>query len=387
MGSGRQQTLRKYYVPELVFGEGALELAGRHAANLGAMRVLLVTDPGVVEAGWADRVTDSLLAEGLSVVRFAGVTSNPKVDEVEQGVRLYARSGCNAIVATGGGSPIDCAKGIGIRAANDRDVRQFSGVDEIPSAGPPLICVPTTAGSGADVSQFAVLLDREARCKFAVISKKVVPDVSLIDPDTTATVDPDLAVCTGLDVLSHAFEALASNARSPMTDVHAREALRLLVRWLPGVRDRSDAAMRRGMMLASTEAAIAFSNASLGAVHALSHALGGRFELAHGLCNAVLLPTVVEYNWSADPAAYERIGEALGLDLAALPEAARRDRLVAWLRDLGRRLGVDGSLTSYGVTRADVPDLAAHALEDACLVTNPRRPTRADLETLYERAL
>ncbi len=380
--------LRKFYAPEFVFGRQARRLSGRHAANLGARRVLVVTDPGVAAAGWTAEVIDALLGEGLVPIVFDAVTPNPRVHEVLAGAALYRDEGCNAIVAVGGGSPIDCAKGIGVVTANGSDVSRFEGVDEVPLPGPPLLCVPTTAGSGADVSQFAILCEPQRRLKFSIVSKKVVPDVSLVDPETTATIPAFLACCMGLDALTHALEALVSNAASPLTDLHALEAVRLAAGALPRVASGgADDETLAAMSLATLESGLAFSNASLGAVHAMAHAVGERFDAPHGLCDALLLPIVVEFNYDDAAFAYDRFAEALGLDLRGMGPPERRETLVAALRRLLALLGVEGSLADLGARTADIPDLARNAMADCCMVTNPRRPTQRDVEALYEQAL
>ena len=221
--------LRKFVVPEFIFGAGALDLVGRYTRNLGATKVLVVTDPGVIEAGWAGQVTRSLQAEGLRFVVFSDVSPNPRAAQVMAGAEVYRREGCNAIVAVGGGSPMDCAKGIGIVSTNGEPVLAFEGVDEVPVPGPPLVCVPTTAGSSADVSQFAIITDLERHAKIAIVSKSVVPDVALIDPLTTATMGPGLTAACGMDALTHSIEAFVSNAHSPITDLHALTGMRLVV--------------------------------------------------------------------------------------------------------------------------------------------------------------
>src|SRR5690349_14591294 len=220
--------LRKFVVPEFVFGVGARYLAGRYARNFGARKVLVVSDPGVIRAGWTAQVLDSLRDEDIPYIIFSEVTPNPRGSEVMTGVQVYQREGCNLIVAVGGGSPMDCAKGIGIASANRKDVFEFEGVDQVPLPGPPLICIPTTAGSSADVSQFAIITHLERKVKIAIISKMVVPDVALIDPMTTITLDAELTASTGMDALVHGIEAFVSNANSPMTDLHALEAIRLV---------------------------------------------------------------------------------------------------------------------------------------------------------------
>ena len=228
MGENGEFELRKFVAPEFIFGINARNLAGRYAKNFGARKVLVVTDPGVLAAGWTDEVLATLRDEGLEYALFSSVTSNPKAEEVMQGARLYQSEGCNAIVTVGGGSPIDCGKGIGIVSANKRDILDFEGVDKVELSTPPLICVPTTAGSSADVSQFAIITDPQRQVKIAIISKMIVPDVSLIDPVPTTSMPPELTACTGLDALCHAIEAFVSTAHSPITDLFAMEAIGLV---------------------------------------------------------------------------------------------------------------------------------------------------------------
>lgn len=379
--------LRKFVAPEFIFGIDARHLVGRYARNLGARKVLVVTDPGVMEVGWAKEVIESLEAEGLACGIFSQITSNPRAHEVMAGVKMYRDEGCNAIVAVGGGSPMDCAKGIGISSANRQHVLEFEGVDEVAMPGPPLICVPTTAGTSADVSQFAIITNTERQVKIAIVSKTVVPDVALIDPVTTTTMDAHLTACTGMDALVHAVEAYVSNAASPITDLHALEAIHLIADNLLSVIARpDDLTCRGGMMLASLHAGLAFSNASLGAVHAMAHSLGGLFDFPHGQANALLLEHVMAFNFEAVPERYVRIGEAMGLNLDGMNGEEIRATIlnkVSWLRG---EAGISQTGEDMELRREDIVQLAENALYDACIVTNPRRPTQRDIEVIYECA-
>ncbi|MEW6400758.1 MAG: alcohol dehydrogenase-like regulatory protein ErcA [Chloroflexota bacterium] len=377
--------LRKFVVPEFVFGAGARHLAGRYARNFGARKVFVVTDPGVINAGWTEQVTDSLEAENLPYSVFSQVTSNPRAEEVMAGADAYQGEGCNVIVAVGGGSPMDCAKGIGIAGANKRHVSEFEGVDLVPLPGPPLICIPTTAGSSADVSQFAIITDLQRRLKMAIISKTVVPDVALIDPVTTTTMDASLTAATGMDALVHGIEAYVSDAHSPITDLHALEAIRLVTEnLLPAITNPQEVALRSQMMLGSLHAGLAFSNASLGCVHAMAHSLGGFLDFPHGETNAILLEHVMAFNFEAAFERYGRIGQVMGLDLKPGNE---KDMILNLIRRLRQTAGIDQTLGQIGLRKEDIPGLAQKAMQDACMVTNPRRPTQQDIETIYENAL
>lgn len=380
--------LRKFVAPEYIFGVGARNLAGRYARNLGARKVLVVSDPGVVAAGWTGDVTASLEEEGLPYVLYTGVTPNPRAEEVMRGAEVYNSERCNAIVAVGGGSPMDCAKGIGIVSSNNRPILDFEGVDMVETPMPPLICIPTTGGTSADVSQFAIIMDAAEKTKVAIISKTVVPDLALIDPVTLTSMDPFLTACTGLDALTHGIEAFVSNAHSPMTDLHALEGIRLVSKHLvESVKNPTDVELRTQIMQGSLQAGLAFSNAILGATHAMAHSLGGERDAPHGECNAILLDHVIEFNLPASPERFERIAEAMGLDLRGMDSQEKKTALLRQVRKLKKDVGMDLMLKKIGITRGDVSVLSEKALKDPCMVTNPRRANRRDIEVIYEESL
>ena len=385
--------LRKFLAPEFIFGNGALTRCPDYVRTFGASKVLVVSDRGVVRAGWTGRVEALLKDSGIAFERYDAVSPNPRDGEVSAGVEFYLHNRCDMIVAVGGGSPIDCAKGIGVVAANGGDVLDYEGVDKVPIPMPPLLCIPTTAGTSADVSQFAIILDSAGSNKIAIISKGVVPDISLIDPDTTVTMDAELTAATGLDALTHAIEAYASNASSPITDMHAFEAIGYLVAYLErAVEKPGDVEARSGTMMGSLLAGLAFSNASLGLVHAMAHPLGGLLDLPHGLCNALLLEHVVAFNFDAAPDRYRKIlgvlaggtprGEATVSNSADISAS-----LVGALSGLRRRLGLGGRLSREPVPASVIAQLVERALLDPCLATNPKQATRADIAGIYETLL
>jgi alcohol dehydrogenase class IV len=379
--------LRKFVAPEIVFGAGARRMAGGFARNLGLERVLLVSDPGVDKAGWTSEVLKSLEKENIASHLFTDVSPNPRVEEVMHGAEIYREKGCSGIVAVGGGSPMDCAKGIGIVAASGGHILEYEGVDRIRHPVPPLIFVPTTSGTSADVSQFAIISNRKELVKIAIVSKAIVPDVALIDPVTLLTMDPYLTACTGMDALVHAMEAFVSTAASPMTDLHALEAVRLVTAHLPAcLKNPEDVELRGKLMLGSLEAGLAFSNAILGAVHAMAHSLGGFLDLPHGECNALLLEHVVNFNYDHASERYKEVAKAFGLDVRGLSGREIQSRLVAAIQDLKRQVGVVRTLHAAGVQSADIPVLASKAVHDACLLTNPRKAGQKDIETIYAEA-
>ena len=379
---------RKFVSPEIVFGAGCRHSVGNYASNFGARKVLLVSDPGVQAAGWVADVQASLLRQGITHCLYTQVSPNPRSEEVMLGAELYLSQGCNVIVAVGGGSPMDCAKGIGIAVAHGRNIIEFEGVDTLRVPSPPLILIPTTAGTSADVSQFVIISNQDERMKFSIVSKGAVPDVSLIDPETTLSMDPFLSACTGIDALVHAIEAFVSTGSGPLTDSHALEAMRLINGNLVAmIANPNEIALREKIMLGSMQAGLAFSNAILGAVHAMSHSLGGFLDLPHGLCNAVLIEHVVAFNYKAAPERFKMVAETLGIDTRGLTHPQIRLRLVEHLVQFKHAVGFHETLALHGVGSSDIPFLSRNAMQDPCILTNPRDSTQRDVEVVYAEAL
>ncbi len=380
--------LRKFVAPEFIFGVGAMQLVGRYAVNFGAKKVLIVSDQGVIAAGWAEKVLNLLHEEGIETAVFSSVSANPRDSEVMAGADFYHQEHCDVIVAVGGGSPMDCAKGIGIVSTNRQNILAMEGIDKVTIPGPPLICIPTTSGTSADVSQFAIINDTGDKKKIAIISKTMVPDVALIDPLTTVSMPPYLTACTGMDALVHAVEAYVSTANSPLLDLHALEAVRLVYDNLPKVLATPDDIELRGKMtLASLQAGLAFSNASLGAVHAMAHSLGGLLDLPHGECNALLLGHVVNFNFPEANDRYLKIGQAMGIDFRNMEADTMKNAIFTRINTLKQAVGIKKTLGQQGATAADIPTLAQKALKDPCMVTNPRIAGQRDIEVIYEEAL
>lgn len=378
--------LRKFVVSEFLFGDGAIDLAGQFAAKFGSNKVLIVTDPGIIKAGWVKKVENSLNEESINYTIFDSVTANPKDYEVMQGAELFKSEECDVIISIGGGSPIDCAKGIGIVSSNNKHINTFEGVDEVGLPMPPLICIPTTAGTSADISQFAIITHSIDKRKIAIVSKAVVPDISLIDPRTTTTMESSLTAATGMDALVHAFEAYVSNASSPLTDLHALEAIRLINNNLEKVIAKpNNIKYRDNMMLGSLYAGMAFSNASLGIVHAMAHSLGGLKDSPHGECNALLLESSIEFNFDSTPEKYKNILEAINLSSDGLTNRQIKEKLIQRIRHLRISLGIDYSLEQLGIEKSDLNQLAINAHNDACLATNPRAASIQQIKAIYER--
>lgn len=374
---------RKFVVPEVITGFGSMELAGRYLKHFGSKKAMIVTDSGVRKQPWFTRILGSVNAAGIQYTIFDENTSNPKDYEAMLGAELFLAEECDSILAVGGGSPMDCAKCISIVSTNGGHILDYEGVDAIRLPGPPLICIPTTAGTSADVSQFAIITDTQMHIKKAIISKKVVPDLALIDTIPLMTMDPYLTACTGMDALTHAIEAYASNASSALTDVHAIRAIELIIKALPHAvaADRTEETMG-AMLMGSLHAGFAFSNASLGAVHALAHSLGGTLDLPHGECNSILLERIVRFNFDAAIIKYTEIANAMGIDTAGKTSEEVKESLVGALSELRQKVNIPGHI-QYDLTESVLEAMCHSALNDPCMVTNPKPMTYEEVKQQY----
>lgn len=378
----------KFHAPEILFGFGALSEVATAAMGLGARRPLVVTDPWLERTPWPGTVLEGFRAQGATPVVWSDVRPNPRATQILAGADAYHASGCDVIVAVGGGSVIDAAKGIALVVSNGGHILEYEGIDRVRLPLPPVVAVPTTAGSGADVSQFCVVNDSDRRTKVTIVSRSLVPEVTVIDPATHATVPPEVGAATAIDVLSHGVEAYLSRAAGPLTDSHALRAIDLCVRALDRLAGggRDDDLQLEEMALASLEAGMAFSNAVLGAVHAMSHPVGGRYDASHGEINGVLLAHVVDFNSSV--IARERLADlarATGLTVGA-GAVRNAERIAERIRRLTETIGLPTGLTELGVRAEDIPVLATGAIADLCMATNPRPVDVETIERLYREA-
>jgi len=379
---------RKFVAPEYVFGVDSRLMAGVFCKKLGGRKILLVTDKGIANTKWLNEIEKVLKKQKLDYIIFSAISPNPRDYEIMEGKEIFEKNNCNIILALGGGSVMDCAKGIGIVSSNQGQIKDYEGVDMITRPIPPLICIPTTGGSAADVSQFAIINNSTEHYKFAIISKALVPDVALIDPLILTSMSPFLTACTGMDVLSHALEAFVSNANSPFTDLYALEAIKLIKENLVSTIENPNNLQTRGkVMLASLYAGLAFSNASLGCVHSLAHSLGGYLDLPHGECNAILLPHVIQYNFESSVDRYIKIAEIFDVPVSSQNTQEIKNAFSQYLINFKHSVGINTTLKDKGVTSDIIPKLASKAIKDPCNATNPKSPVKEDLNTIYSEAM
>jgi len=369
------------HLPPIVhFGRGALASLGPETRGFGD-RALLVTDRGMAATGIVDQVVRVLRDAGVEPLVFDRVEPNPTIAQVEAGLEAGAGQAIRVIVSVGGGSAHDCAKVIALVATNGGEVRDFEGLDRSAHRGLPLVCVNTTAGSGADVSRYAVITDPQRELKMIIVDRHLMPRVAVNDPLLTVGMPAAVTMASGLDALTHAIEAYVSTLASELSSLCALRAVELVVADLErAVRNGTDLDAREGMLMGAFLAGLAIDSASVGAVHAMAHQLGALYDLPHGVCNGILLPVVVGFNEAAASARYGRIAAVFGA--GSTPR-----RLPALLRALGDRVGLPRGLAELGVERSRIPELSARAMADMCMDTNPRPMTEADVVRLYERAL
>lgn len=388
MTYGQLLGISKFVAPEIIFGLGTLSQVGDSVCRLGANKVFLVSDQGVINAGWVDKTAEILKTVGIPYETWHNITSNPKDSEVAEGAEKYLSSGCDAIMAVGGGSPIDVAKAIATISTNGGQVQDYEGINKIFKPLPPMIMIPTTAGSGSEVSQFSIIVDQHRKIKMTIVSKSLVPDIAIIDPVTLQTKDARLTAATGVDALSHAIEAFVSLAATPLTDVQALNAVKLVAGNLrESVACRTNLQAKSAMAMASLQAGLAFSNAILGATHAMTHQIDGIFDLHHGETNGVLMPYVMEYNLIACADKYAQVAQALGVNIEGMDKWEAANRAVQEVRRLLRDVGIPERLSKMGLKEEDIPKLSKTAIMDACIVTNPRDATEQDIASIYRKAL
>lgn len=378
-------TVRKFSLPEIFFGRESLKYAGGCARILGAEKVFLVSDPGLEKAGWVEKVFEILESEKLDWFYYSDIVANPRDFQIEQGARLYQEKGCDVVMALGGGSPMDAAKGIALVASNGGTVHDYEGANRIQRPLPPMVFIPSTAGSGSDISQFAIITDVRRCVKMSIISRTLVPNISIIDPLILGTKPKDLIVSSAIDAFSHAVESYVSPIAFPFTETQSLKAIDLIIRYLPRALKSPSIDVLEQLAIASTAAGMAFSNASLGMDHALAHSLGGMLDVVHGLVHPVLLPPVMRYNL---PVCEEKLAE-IGKIILGRRRRTSRSTALAGIEKLEENfvsLKTVTRLRDIVSDRSTLPQVCQMASRDACLLTNPRSATWEEMLEMCEEA-
>jgi 4-hydroxybutyrate dehydrogenase len=367
---------------KIVFGNGAVSTLADHVRAAGGRRALVVCDPGVVKAEIAERVRRALEAGGIAVMVFDKVDPNPVEENVMNGVAAFRAHQADIVVAVGGGSPLDVGKLIALKTTHERPLAEYDdaigGDAHIGPNIPPIITVPTTAGTGSEVGRSGVVTLKATGRKTVIFSPYLMARTAVLDPELTVSMPARVTAATGFDALTHCIEAYLALGDHPMADGIALMGIELVAKHLPrAVEAGADLVARGAMMKAAMMGAVAFQK-GLGVCHSLAHPLSSEKNLHHGLANALCLPAVIDFNNTAVPERVERVRRLLDLTATSTSNA---------LRALREKVGLPGGLAAEGITKADIPKLADKAMEDACHRMNPRPCTRDDMAKLYELSL
>ena len=374
----------RYEVPTAIeFGSGSVKNLATYVKQLNGSKVLLVGDPGVLHAGIIAKLEEPLQTGHIPYVTFTDVGMEATIESVDSGVELARTEGCDIVVGVGGGSALDTAKSIGILIKNQGDIRDFIGIDKVPGPGAPVIAVPTTAGTGSEMTRFAVLSDKKAKAKLSVGSMYVCPTLALCDPELTVTLPAHLTAATGMDALTHALESYVNKVTQPISETLSIQSMKLIAKSLRlAVVQGENSEARYDMLLASTIAAMAFNTTRLGLAHALAIPLGAHFKIPHGVVNAILLPEVMKFNIIGNTEKFAEIARIFGENVDGLTTREAAERAVVAVRQLNKDIGITQTLSDYGLEEEHLDLIAEEAMLSGNVPVNPVKPTIEDFKNI-----
>jgi alcohol dehydrogenase class IV len=376
--------------PALITGSGSSEKVGEEGKKLGVKKALIVTDQVMVKLGVLEGIKKALEQTKIQFALYDAVATEPTVDFVKEGLKSFKDNGCDFLIAVGGGSPIDTAKAIAIMATNPGSIEEYKGLGKVTKAGAPLIAIPTTAGTGSEVTQFTIITDTKTSVKMLIGSPLVMPKVAIVDPLLTLSSPRGLTAAVGIDSLTHAIEAYVSVKAQPMSDIFCLSAIELISgnlrqAWANG----NNVEAREKTMLGALQAGIAFSNSSVALVHGMSRPIGAYFHVAHGASNAALLGVVTEFSLVGNPARYAHIARAMGENVTGLTDLEAAQVAAKAIKTLIKDIQIP-SLRGLGVEKGKLEQLAPKMAEDAIASgspgNNPRQATKDEIVELYKIA-
>ncbi|PVE16578.1 L-threonine dehydrogenase [Clostridium perfringens] len=379
----------KFFMPSIsLMGADCLKDAGEQVAELGFKKALIVTDKVLGQIGIVKKVTDVLDNKNIEYAIYDETKPNPTVKNVNDGLALLKEKECDFVISLGGGSAHDCAKGIALLATNGGEIKDYEGVDKSKKPQLPMVGINTTAGTGSEMTLFAIITDEERHIKMALVDKHLTPIIAVNDPMLMLAMPKSLTAATGMDALTHAIEAYVSTSATPITDACAEKAIELISNYLVNaVENGQDVEARDMMAYAEYLAGMAFNNASLGYVHAMAHQLGGFYNLPHGVCNAILLPHVQEYNKATSASRLAKIAKIMGGNIEGLTDEQGADLCIDMIKSLSQTIGIPEGLGVLGVKESDFETLATNALNDACSLTNPRKGNLEEVIAIFKKAM
>ena len=379
----------KFFMPAIsLMGADCLKDAGDQVGELGFKKALIVTDKVLGQIGIVKKVTDVLDNKNIEYAIYDETKPNPTVKNVNDGLALLKEKECDFVISLGGGSAHDCAKGIALLATNGGEIKDYEGVDKSKKPQLPMVGINTTAGTGSEMTLFAIITDEERHIKMALVDKHLTPIIAVNDPMLMLAMPKSLTAATGMDALTHAIEAYVSTSATPITDACAEKAIELISNYLVNaVENGQDVEARDMMAYAEYLAGMAFNNASLGYVHAMAHQLGGLYNLPHGVCNAILLPHVQEYNKATSASRLAKIAKIMGGNIEGLTDEQGADLCIDMIKSLSQTIGIPEGLGVLGVKESDFETLATNALNDACSLTNPRKGNLEEVIAIFRKAM
>ena len=378
-----------FFMPNIsLMGPGCVKKISEEINSRGLKKALIVCGKRSSKSEEFKGVTDLLEETNIDYVVYPGSQPNPTVKNVMDGVEILKENDCDFVISYGGGSPHDCAKGIALVATNGGNIKDYEGINKSKKPQLPLISINTTAGTASEMTVFSIITDEDRHVKMAIVDKNVTPILAVNDPELMVSMPKSLTAATGMDALTHAVEAYVSTAATPVTDACAQKAIELISQHLrAAVEDGTNMEARDMMAYAEYLAGMAFNSASLGYVHAIAHQLGGFYNLPHGVCNAILLPEVQEFNSRVSSNKLKDIAKFMGVDTSNMSDEEGAKSCINAIRKLSSDVGIPSGLKELGVKGEDFDTLADNALKDACGLTNPIKATHQDVKDILSKAM
>jgi alcohol dehydrogenase class IV len=378
-----------YELPtEIAFGMNVVNELPQWIAKLKGTRVFVISDPGVEQAGILAKVLDPLAKSDITIQTFTDVDREPDVKTITTATEVAKSFGADIVIGVGGGSAQDAAKAVAVMVNNEGKITDYAGLDKLPNPGVPIICIPTTSGTGSEVTIWTVISEKDSNRKFGIGGKFLAPTLALCDPMLTVSLPGPMTAATGIDALTHALESFVNKATQPISEALSRESMRLIAKSLrKAVAQGDNLESRYDMLLASTIAAMAFNPTRLGLAHALCMPLGGKFKVPHGIANAILLPQVMEFNIVGNLEKFKEIAEIFGENTEGLTLREAAELSVKAIKKLNQDVGIPAGFAEYGVTEEDLDYIASEGMESGNVLVNPRKPTLEDLKEIVRKSI